>query len=578
MHDGSADAPHGDLRPAATPSPGRAPSSRRESPGREGGIGLVARAAENPARTAILDPSGVHSYGDLLQDSERVARFLLDHLGSEDLDEAPVAFLVPPGYEWVAVQWGIWRAGGMAVPLAVSHPPRELAYVLDDADPPLVLAHPSLSDRLREPAEERGLPLIPTTDPLPGALRDDRDPTRKDAGGPPPSPGLPRIPGKRGALMLYTSGTTGRPKGVVHTHESLEAQARALTRAWGWSPEDRILLVLPLHHLHGIMNVVFCALWSGASCRVHGGFDARETWERIGAGSLTLFMAVPTIYHRLALLWEEAAPEVQERWSRGGRAVRLMVSGSAALPVTLLEKWHSITGHTLLERYGMTETGMILSNPLHGERRPGHVGQPLPGMEVRLVGDQGRIVSEGVEPVSSEPGGGEAARSEPAGDEPAGSEPTGGVQVRGDTLFREYWRRPEATREAFTEDGWFRTGDVGRLEDGSYRLLGRRSVDILKTGGYKVSALEIESVLLEHPGVAECAVVGIPDPEWGQVVSAALVTPDGRELDPESLRAWAKERLAPYKVPSRILLLEALPRNALGKVQKPRVVELFETD
>lgn len=531
------------------------------SPSRDG-IGLVTRAAAHPERTAILDRADHRSYGDLLRDSERIARLLLARLGTADLDEAPVAFLVPPGYAWVAVQWGIWRAGGMAVPLAVSHPPRELAYVLDDAAPPLVVVHPDLRDRVRAPAEERDLPLIPTSDLLPG--EPGQPPRGPDAARPPGEtglPALPDVPGSRGALMLYTSGTTGRPKGVVHVHESLEAQARALTRAWAWSEEDRILLVLPLHHLHGIMNVLFCALWSGASCRIHRGFDARETWDRIGAGSTTLFMAVPTIYHRLARLWEEESAEVQEQWSRGGRSARLMVSGSAALPVTLLEKWRAITGHVLLERYGMTETGMILSNPLHGERRPGHVGQPLPGMEVRLVDEEGRIVADGLEPLEGE------------GSE---QEPTGGVQVRGGTLFREYWNRTEATREAFTEDGWFRTGDVGRLDDGSYRLLGRRSVDILKTGGYKVSALEIESVLLEHSGIDECAVVGVPEPEWGQVVSVALVPSNGQEPDPERLREWAKERLAPYKVPSRFLLVEELPRNALGKVQKPRVLELFE--
>lgn len=539
-------------------------------------IGLVARARQWTDRTALLDAGGAHTYGDLLQASEAVARGLLERLrarpGAEaapdlrgaprDLRGAPVPFLVPPDFSHVAVQWGIWRAGGMAVPLAVSHPPRELAYVLDDADPFLAVVHPSAEDRLKGLAAERGIALPTTTD-----LRGDEEhvdeappPEDRPSGERPPS--LPEVGPDRAALMLYTSGTTGRPKGVVHTHRSLEAQMRALTRAWAWSRDDRILLVLPLHHLHGILNVLACALWSGAACRMHDGFDAAETWERIGDGSLSLFMAVPTIYHRLVRHWGDQTPEVQEAWSRGARNLRLMVSGSAALPVTLLHKWRRITDHTLLERYGMTETGMILSNPLHGVRRPGHVGQPLPGVEVRLVDGEGRPVP------------GEGA--------------DGGVQVRGETLFREYWRRPDATTEAFTVDGWFRTGDVARLEDGSYRLLGRRSVDILKSGGYKISALEIESVLLEHPAIAECAVVGVPDPEWGQVVSAALVPADdgaagtetasGAEaspLDPSTLRAWAKERLAPYKVPSRFLVADELPRNAMGKVQKPEVAELF---
>jgi malonyl-CoA/methylmalonyl-CoA synthetase len=258
-------------------------------------------------------------------------------------------------------------------------------------------------------------------------------------------------------------------------------------------------------------------------------------------------MAVPTIYVRLVRAWEEAQPAEREGWSRGARALRLMVSGSAALPVSVLERWHQITGHSLLERYGMTETGMILSNPLDGERRPGFVGTPLPRVEVRLRGEDRSL-----------------------------STTEGEVEVRGPGVFREYWQRPDATTESFTDDGWFRTGDVAVVEDGDYRLLGRKSVDILKTGGYKVSALEIEEVLRRHPVIEECAVVGIPDEEWGERVGAAIVCRDGRRLELEELRLWARERLAPYKVPTRLIGVEALPRNPLGKVTKPEVVRLFE--
>jgi malonyl-CoA/methylmalonyl-CoA synthetase len=227
--------------------------------------------------------------------------------------------------------------------------------------------------------------------------------------------------------------------------------------------------------------------------------------------------------------------------------LRLMVSGSAALPVPVLEKWQAISGHVLLERYGMTEIGMGISNPLHGRRVPGHVGTPLPGIEVRLVDEEGREVPSGT---------------------------PGEIQVKGPGIFHEYWRKPEATREAF-RDGWFRTGDVAVLEDGSFRILGRSSVDIIKTGGYKVSALEIEEVLLGHPQIAECAVVGIEDPEWGERVSAAIVSRGGAELTLEALRNWARERLAVYKIPTRLLVVEALPRNAMGKVTKPDVARLF---
>jgi len=202
-----------------------------------------------------------------------------------------------------------------------------------------------------------------------------------------------------------------------------------------------------------------------------------------------------------------------------------MVSGSAALPVPVLEEWRNLTGHVLLERYGMTEIGMALSNPLDGERRPGHVGTPLPGADVRLVDAAGSPVPPGT---------------------------PGEIEVRGPGLFREYWRRPEATAAAF-RDGWFRPGDTAVVEEGAYRILGRTAVDVLKTGGYKVSALEIESVLLEHPGIAACAVVGIPDPEWGDAVTAALVPAPGTTLDPSAVREWAKQRLAPYKVPRRLV-------------------------
>jgi malonyl-CoA/methylmalonyl-CoA synthetase len=235
--------------------------------------------------------------------------------------------------------------------------------------------------------------------------------------------------------------------------------------------------------------------------------------------------------------------------SKGCAKMRLMVSGSAALPVSTLLRWKEISGHTLLERYGMTEIGMALSNPLHGERIPGSVGRPLPGVEVQLVDEDGQPVPPGT---------------------------AGEIEVRGPGVFAEYWDKPEATRSAFRA-GWFRTGDTAVIENGVYRILGRTSIDVLKTGGHKVSALEIEEVLREHPAVAECAVVGLPDAEWGELVAAAVVLKEGHALDLPSLRAWAKALLSPHKIPSRLLVLNTLPRNAMGKVIKPAVAELFQT-
>ncbi len=227
--------------------------------------------------------------------------------------------------------------------------------------------------------------------------------------------------------------------------------------------------------------------------------------------------------------------------------MRLMVSGSAALPVQTLERWREISGHTLLERYGMTEMGMALSNPLRGERRSGYVGVPLPGVEVRLVDDEGAPVEPGT---------------------------PGEIEVRGANVFAEYWRRPEATAEAFRQ-GWFRTGDVAVVEDGYFRILGRKSVDIIKTGGYKVSALEIEETLRTHPDVAECAVVGVDDPDWGERICVAVEPREGTSLALDGLQGWARERLAPYKLPRDLRLVDALPRNAMGKITKADVARLF---
>jgi malonyl-CoA/methylmalonyl-CoA synthetase len=280
-------------------------------------------------------------------------------------------------------------------------------------------------------------------------------------------------------------------------------------------------------------------------------FDPEAVWRRLSTGEFTLYMAVPTVYRRLIEAWTAADEATRTAWSDGARACRLMVSGSAALPVPTLERWREITGHTLLERYGMTEIGMALSNPLDGRRRPGFVGAPLPKVDVRLVDEEGQPVAPGS---------------------------SGQIQVRGPTVFAQYWRRPDETAASFAEEGWFKTGDQAIVEDGAYRILGRRSVDILKSGGEKISALEIEDVLRSHPGVRDCAVVGVPDPAWGDRVCAAVVPSGEGDVAIDELRGFAKERLAPYKVPKDFLWVEDLPRNAMGKVTKPAVRELFSAD
>jgi malonyl-CoA/methylmalonyl-CoA synthetase len=276
-------------------------------------------------------------------------------------------------------------------------------------------------------------------------------------------------------------------------------------------------------------------------------FDANAVWNRIASGSLTLFMAVPTIYRKLVAAWEASSPERQQQLSESAARMRLMVSGSAALPVSTLERWQKITDHTLLERYGMTEIGMALSNPYRGDRIPGTVGKPLPRVEVRLVDESGQ---------------------------PAPGSAAGEIEVRGPNVFAEYWNNEEATRAAF-RDGWFRTGDTAVVENGVYRILGRTSIDIIKTGGHKVSALEIEELLLRHPAIAECAVVGAPDAEWGERIAAAVILRPHSSLTLETLRNWCKQRISVHKAPSRLLIVEALPRNAMGKVVKAAITEMF---
>ncbi len=492
---------------------------------------IVQRATNFGKRTALEAIEGTFSYDDLLRDSARAAGRLLS--GRSDLEGARVAFLFRPSYAYVVAQWGTWRAGGIAVPLCVAHPEPELDYVVEDSGAEILVVEPELRGRLEPIARRRGLPLLSGNDLLEGE----------------PIAALPAVDTAAGALLIYTSGTTSKPKGVLTTHANLVAQIKSLVEAWEWSADDRILLVLPLHHVHGVVNVLGCALWSGATCEMLPRFDADGVWSRLAGDELTLFMAVPTIYAKLIAAWDRQPGRRQAELSEACRRLRLMVSGSAALPVGTLERWRGISGHVLLERYGMTEIGMALSNPLHGERRPGHVGQPLPGVKIRRLDEEG---------------------------EPAADETEAEIEVRGPSVFREYWGKPQATEEAF-RNGWFRTGDVAVVENGSYRLLGRSSVDIIKTGGFKVSALEIEEKLREHPAIGECAVVGLPDDEWGERVAAAVVLADGDELELDQLRSWCKERMAAYKAPSRLVLVDELPRNVLGKVTKPDVKRLVDT-
>jgi len=482
------------------------------------------RGLHRAERTAIRDAAGSWTYGELAAQAGRAAGSLTLQAGER------VGLMLGRSREAVAVFLGVLEARGVAVPFSLRGTAREFAHQISDAGITRIVTEPAFEAVISDAVAQAGGPAPRMT-----AMRDLLAGAPRAA----PAPGMDAA-----AVILYTSGTTGKPKGVVHTHASLTAQVDVLHRAWEWSEEDRLLHILPLHHVHGLVNGLLGALWAGAELRLVEKFEAARVWSAFAADEATVFYAVPTIYHQLAEAWEKQDSQTRRRWAEGAGRLRLAVSGSAALPAPLWSRWRDLTGQALLERYGMTEIGMAISNPYRGERRPGTVGQPLPGMTVRIVTEEGRDVSPG---------------------------DSGEIWVEGPTLFKEYWGKPEATRETFT-DGWFRTGDVAQVVDGYVRIVGRASVDILKSAGYKLSALEIEEVLAGHPAIGEVAVVGIPDPEWGEVVTACVIARPGQSLALDSLRDWCKDKLAAYKVPRRLVLRDALPRNAMGKVMKPDLI------
>ncbi|KAJ2758443.1 hypothetical protein IWQ57_006830, partial [Coemansia nantahalensis] len=330
----------------------------------------------------------------------------------------------------------------------------------------------------------------------------------------------------------------------------------SLHEAWGWSAGDRLLHVLPLHHVHGIVVALCGALWAGATAEILPRFDADRVLSRLvdGPQDISLLMGVPTMYARLLQAIDDM-PDARKQAVHGaiGR-LRLTISGSAALPASVFRRWREATGQTMLERYGMSEIGMALSNDAANPdaREIGAVGKPLPGVEVRLVDVDGSSAA-------CEPG------------------TPGMIQVRGPTLFREYYGLPDKTASEFTPDGWFITGDIAVCDShGVYRIMGRQSVDIIKSGGFKLSALEIERVLLEHPDIRDVAVVGIPSDEWGEAVAAAAVLRPGASLSVDELKPWCCQHIARYKVPKTFIAVDTLPRNHMGKLDKKAVKALFE--
>ena len=481
----------------------------------------VTTALSSSARCAVRDNNGEFSYAQLSMAAAQVANRLKSAINPAE-SRPSIALIAEPGSRWIVGVYAAWAAGFRIVPLLASHPDGELAHPLTDAECKIVLCCRATRPRAEQLQQQQLIQEVVDIDESWPTGNADQQHVE-----------LHCRPNED-ALIVYTSGTTGKPKGVVHTFASLNAQIAGMVSMWKWTADDVIVSSLPLHHVHGIVNATLTSLTVGAQHRVLFPFSADKTWEQFAGGDITLFMAVPTMYTKLIDAWEQQSDDVRTRWSQGAANLRLMISGSAALPISTLEKWEAITGHVLLERYGMTEIGMALGNTLE-KRVPGHVGMPFPGVEVSI---------------SSE----------------------GELRVKSAQVFDRYLNRPDATSESF-RDGWFCTGDIAEQTPDGFKLLGRASVDIIKTGGEKVSALEIEEVFRQHPAVTDCAVVGLPDDEWGQRVAMAYT---GEEIDADELRTWGKEQLAVAKVPTVIAYCAELPRNPMGKVVKPSVVDMLK--
>jgi malonyl-CoA/methylmalonyl-CoA synthetase len=425
------------------------------------------------------------------------------------------------------------RLGAVVVPVNTAYRERELDHIVRDCRPALAVVDDAERAGWIQSSSDRGrsLPIINLSDPEP----------------------LPRVPELAGtrldradrddlALIVYTSGTTGAPKGAMLTHGNLLAASESLRRAWRWTADDGLVLALPLFHIHGLGVGIHGCLLTGARILLLPRFDSCAVLRACSRADATLFFGVPTMWVRLI----DAIAEDPEHAS-ALRSLRLMVSGSAPLAPAMFEQIETFAGNTVLERYGMSETMMLISNPYDGERRPGTVGLPLPGVQVRIM----------------------------AADREAMVEEVGEIQVRGPNVFPGYWNRDEATHDAFEDGGWFRTGDLGRRSADDYVTIVGRAKELIITGGYNVYPREVEEVLETHPGVAEAAVVGVPSREWGEEVAAFVVAdPAGEQPTEEALVAWCSERLANYKRPRRFTFIDHIPRNALGKIVRGRLRNL----
>jgi malonyl-CoA/methylmalonyl-CoA synthetase len=480
------------------------------------------RVRAAPGRVAIQTLGGkALSYADLDARCARLAgRLARLGVGPGDRVAAQIEKSVTNALLYLACL----RLGAVYLPLNTAYTEGELDYFFGDAEPALIVCDPTRRTAIAALRGASDARLATLDHQGGGDLTDGLDAE-------PPHGAIAPVAGDDLAALLYTSGTTGRSKGAMLTHRNLASNALTLVEAWGFSEDDVLLHVLPLYHVHGLFVAFNTVLLAGARLLFLPRFEAGQALAMLPRS--TVMMGVPTYYTRLL---------AQDGLSRQSCAtMRVFISGSAPLLEDTFRQFETRTGHRILERYGMTETGMNASNPLHGERRPGTVGLPLPGIELRVVDEAGRIL---------------------------GPDEVGVLEVRGPNVFKGYWRMPERTAEEFRPDGFFITGDLARIGADGYVSIVGRAKDLIISGGLNVYPKEIESVIDDLPGVVESAVIGVPHPDFGEAVSAVVVPASGATLDEAAVIAAVRARLASFKVPKRVWFAPSLPRNAMGKVQK----------
>ncbi len=491
-------------------------------------LAVARNVTAQPDRIAIETGDGAAcTYGELDREVARTANALLE-AGVEPGDR--IAAQLPKTVASLFVYLACLRAGLVYLPLNTAYQIGELDYFLRDAEPGLILVEPEKVAAIQELSNASVGATVATLGGDDGLIKHAADASPRFV--------TQNCDGDDLAAIIYTSGTTGRSKGAMVTHRNLVSNAHALTKMWRFTGDDVLLHALPIFHVHGLFVANHCALTSGARLLWHDRFDVARVVADLGRASV--FMGVPTHYTRLL---------AERNLSKEGcQQVRLFISGSAPLLAETHREFEQRTGHRILERYGMSEAGMITSNPYDGERRAGTVGFPLPGVEVRVVNEMDQLI--------------------PVGEK-------GAIQIKGENVFSGYWRMPAKTAEEFTEDGWFRTGDIGVFDADGYLSIAGRVKDLIITGGYNVYPKEIELVLDELPEVTESAVVGVPHGDFGEAVTAIVVTRPGVQPDEARIISMLKSRLAGYKVPKRVHFVDALPRNAMGKVQKRLLREQF---